>query len=422
MSAPAPSASRGAAYFDPRTLADPYAFYATARADGPVVDVSRDGREIWLIVGHDAVAEAARSPEVFSSRPVGVQGVNHYPRAEAYLREHGYGRTPHVIVMDPPRHTAHRAVLARLLRDKHMHRMRPQVRAVGETLVDGFAARGRCEFVHDYAWKLSVLVIADLLGLDRARIDDFRRWSEAWVRPMLRPLSEDETMECVRAIAEMQHFLIAEIADRRTAPRDDLLTDVANATVRNGDADVPLRTHEQLALCEALVVAGNDTTASALSLGMLRVVERPSLAARLRAEPTLIERFVEESLRYEAAVQTNFRTVTADVEFRGVHMHRGAMVLLCWGAANRDGAHYASPDTFDLDRPAFRTHHAFGGGIHGCAGAALARQELLESFALLPRRLSNVRLDDGVTPGDLRRVGGIVSHGLERLPIRFDAA
>jgi cytochrome P450 len=412
--------AHGGTYFDAATLADPYAFYGVARADGPVVDVSRDGRETWLVVGYEAVSDALRAPDVFSSRPVGIQGVNHYPRAESYLKEHGFGRVPHVIVMDPPRHTAHRAVLARLLRDKHMHRMRPQVRAVGDALVDGFASAGRCEFVRDYAWKLSVLVVSDLLGLARGRIDDFKRWSDAWVRPMLRPLTEDEMMECVRGIAELQHFLVDEIAHRRAEPRDDLLTDVANATVKTGDADVPLRTHEQLALCEALIVAGNDSTANALSLGMLRLVEFPAIAERLRAEPSLVERFAEESLRFEAAVQTNFRVATTDVDFHGVRMHKGAMVLLCWGAANRDPAQFPSPDAFDVDRPAFRTHHAFGGGIHGCAGAALARQELVESFALLLRRLANLRLDDGVSLADLRRSGGIVTHGLERLPIRFD--
>jgi cytochrome P450 len=153
---------------------------------------------------------------------------------------------------------------------------------------------------------------------------------------------------------------------------------------------------------------------------MLRLVQHPQIAARVRADPSLIERFAEESLRYESAVQSNFRCLTADTEFHGRRMHKGALVLVSWGAANQDPAQFADPSRFDIDRPAFRTHHSFGGGIHACAGAALARQELVESYALLLRRLDNLRLQLGLTLDDVQRTGGIVSHGVARLPIRFD--
>jgi cytochrome P450 len=298
--------------------------------------------------------------------------------------------------------------------------MRPQIRAVSAGLIDDFAHTGRCEFVRDYAWRLSVLVVADLLGVDRSRIDEFKLWSDAWVRPLLKPLSEEETIECMESIARLQHYLVGELEARQTAPLDDLLTDIAQASFDLGQGTVPLRRHEQLGLCEVLIVAGNDTTANALSLGMLRLVEDPALARRLRDEPALVERFAEESLRFEGAVQSNFRTLTADTEFHGRRMGKGAMVLLSWAAANRDPAAFAEPQAFDIDRDMLRSHLAFGGGIHACPGAALARQELAESFDLLLRRLDNLRLQEGWTPAAVRRAGGIVTHGLAQLPIRFD--
>jgi cytochrome P450 len=407
-------------FFEPATLADPYAYYESRRAAGPVLDVSTPDKETYLVVGAAAIREILGQPEVFSSRPVGAQGVNLYPRAEALLKERGFGRTPQFIVMDPPRHTAFRGVLAKALRDKRFHQMRPQIRAVAAQLIDDFAPSGRCEFARDYAWKLSVLVIVDLLGVGRTRIDEFKRWSDAWVRPMLQPLTEDEMIDCVTQIAELQHFLVDELAARRQSPRDDLLTDIAHATFDLGHGEVPLRQHEQLGLCEMLIVAGNDTTANALSLGMLRLVERPDLADRIRGDVRLIERFAEESLRYESAVQNNFRTLARDTEFHGIRMGQGALVLLSWAAANRDPLLYPQPQSFDIDRESFRTHLAFGGGIHTCAGAALARQELVESYDLLLRRLGNLRFADGFTAADVVRLGGLVSHGLARLPLRFE--
>jgi cytochrome P450 len=220
-------------------------------------------------------------------------------------------------------------------------------------------------------------------------------------------------------IARLQQYLVGELEARKIAPRDDLMTDIVEATFDLGQGEVPLRRHEQLGLCEMLIVAANDTTANALSLGMLRLVEAPALADRLRGEPGLIERFAEESLRYEGAVQSNFRTLTADTEFRGVRMGKGAMVLLSWAAANRDPEAFPEPQSFDVDRESVRSHLAFGGGIHTCAGAALARQELVESYELLLRRLGNLQLQEGWTPAEVRRTGGIVTHGLAQLPIRF---
>ena len=411
-----------AEFFDPRTLADPYAYYESRRTGGPVLDVSTAEKETYLVIGAAAIKEIVGRPDIFSSRPVGAQGVNLYPRAEALLKEKGFGRTPHLIVMDAPRHTAFRGVLGKMLRDKRFHKMRPQIRAVAAGLIDDFAPAGHCEFTRDYAWKLSVLVIADLLGVGRERIGEFKRWSDAWVRPLLQRLTEEEMLDCVAQIAELQHFLAGELAARRESPRDDLLTDIAHATFDLGQGNVPLRQHEQLGLCELLIVAGNDTTANALSLGMLRLVERPDIADRIRGDARLIERFAEESLRYEGAVQSNFRTLTQDTEFHGVRMRQGALVLLSWAAANRDPEVYPLPQAFDIDRASFRTHLAFGGGIHSCAGATLARQELVESYDLLLNRLRNLRFDAGFTAADLVRMGGIVSHGLARLPLRFEVA
>lgn len=407
------------AYFDPDTLADPYSWYDHVMGLGPVIAVPDAKRETWLVRSGEAIRKVLATPQLFSSRPNGVAGLNVYPRAEQHLKERGFGRVPHIITMDAPRHTAYRKVLSRLLLAKKYHQMRPSIRRIANELIDGFDD-GRCEFVHDYAWKLSILAISELVGVDVDRIEDFKRWADAWVRPLLKPLTEAQMIDCMEGVAQLQHYLVDEIARRKQSPRDDLLTDIANATIDLGQGEVPLRQHEQVGLLEALIIAGNDSTANALALGMLRLVEMPTLADELRGDVKQIERFAEESLRYESAVQNNFRTVTEDTVFEGMAMTKGATVLLCWGAANRDAAVFPDPAAFDPDRPNLRSHFAFGGGAHMCAGASLARQELVESFDVLLQRMRNVRLDDGLTPADIRRSGGVVTHGLQSLPIRFD--
>jgi cytochrome P450 len=125
-------------------------------------------------------------------------------------------------------------------------------------------------------------------------------------------------------------------------------------------------------------------------------------------------------LRYEGAVQSNFRTLVADADFHGVKMKKGASVLVSWAAANHDPDEYPNPKAFDIDRASLRSHLGFGGGIHTCPGAALARQELAESYDLLLQRLDNFRLQDGLSPGAIRRMGGLVTHGLSRLPLQFE--
>ena len=229
-------------------------------------------------------------------------------------------------------------------------------------------------------------------------------------------------MGCVEDIAAMQHYLAAEIEDRKTNPRDDLMTDVANGTLTMDGVEKPLRMHEQLAFCEAIIIAGNDSTANALALGMLRLVEFPHIADEIRGDLKLIDNFADESLRYESAVQSNFRATTQDCEFHGQKMGKGALVLVSWGGANRDPVAFENPDDFRVDRTNPKSHLGFGRGPHICAGAVLARQELVESYALLLERLHHLRLDDGWTIQDVRRSGGIVTHGLAKLPITFDTA
>ena len=415
-----PVAQEGFVFFEEHTLTNPYDFYDGVRQAGPIIRIENPHRETYLVLEYDVIREITKHPELFSSRPAG-RNLNFYPKAVAYLKEHGYGFSPQIITADPPVHTLYRNVFAQALREKRAHQLRPRIIEIAGELIDSFVDGGKCEFVMDYAWRLAILVIAEMLGVDKNDSTQFRRWANAWVLQLEQPLSEDEMLECMKNIAELQHYLVAALKDRVANPRDDILTDFAAATVDKGDGVEPLSLREVLGMCEALIIAGNDTAVSALSLGMLRLVEQPEIAERIRGDRKLIANFAEESLRYESAVQNNFRSVAEDLQFHGHKMSKGAQILLCWGAANRDPAAFEEAEKFDIDRPSVRKHQSFGYGIHACAGAVIARQELTESYALLLDRLHNIHLADGLALQDIKRKGGVVTHGLERLPIQFDA-
>ena len=286
-------------------------------------------------------------------------------------------------------------------------------------MIDRFAASGQCEFVHDYAWSLAAQVIADLLGVDQAQLEEFKRWSDAWVRPLLQPLTEDEMIYCMGQIAELQHYLVGELDARRAAPRDDLMSDIARATFDLGQGEVPLRKHEQLGMCEVLIVAGNDTTANALSLGMLRLVECPGWLI----ESVVISRRSNGSRKSHCATRARCRIISARSPRTPswVDCAWGRVLWCCGPRPPRIATRRLGPGRCLRHRPRLGPLHlAFGGGIHTCAGASLARQELVESYDQLLRRLGNFRLQEGLTPNDIRRMGGLVTHGLARLPIRFD--
>ena len=224
-----PEAQEGFVFFEERTLTNPYEFYDDVRQAGPVVPIENPYRETYLVLEYDVIREVTKHPELFSSRPAG-RNLNFYPKAVAYLKKHGYGFSPQIITADPPLHTTYRNIFAQALREKRAHQLRPRIIEISGELIDSFVDDGKCEFVMDYAWRLAILVIAEILGVNKNDSEQFRRWAKAWVLQLEQPLSEGEMLECMKKIAELQHYLVAALKDRVTNPRDDILTDLAAAT------------------------------------------------------------------------------------------------------------------------------------------------------------------------------------------------
>ena len=406
---------------DPAVLAEPYDFYDALRREAPVHPTPYG---FWLISRYDDVMSVVRDPERFSSQMLGPFAEEPSPEVAAVLVD-AYPGVPTLLTNDPPSHTRFRNLVNKAFTPKRVGQMEGDIRRIAEELVDAFAGAGEVEIVSQFAVPLPLTVIADALGVDRADMAAFKRWSDDSVAPLSGLLTEERKVECARSRVEMQRYMVARIEERRAGRRDDLLSDLVHARLdpAAGEVDAgaegePLSIAELLNVIEQLLVAGNETTTKLITSGLLVLLEQPEELERVRADPALVANLVEEALRYESPVQMLFRTAKVDAEVGGVTIPAGTPCLVMYGSANRDDTHFPSADHFDVGRANARTHLAFGQGPHFCVGAALARAEGRIAFEVLLDRLDDL----AVAPANpFERELSMVLRGWRALHLTFTA-
>jgi cytochrome P450 len=340
--------------FDPAVKRDPYPYYAALRRDAPVFHVAARG--MWAVSRHADVSFALKRPDLFSS------SIN-ADRAEIPARETLLGA-------DPPAHTALRKRVERSFTPRRIRDLGPRIEALSATLAAAIAARGHADVIADLAVPLPVVLIAELLGVDPARHEEFKRWADALItRGTGRPSPTDRAVLDARA-TELKSFLGGVIEARRATPGDDLI----GALVRD-DADAPgLSPAQALNFAVLLLLGGSETTTHLIGNALRALLADAEALNRVRADPALLPAVVDEALRFDAPVQVILRRTTTEVDLAGRRVPPGATVLLLLGAANRDEQVFADAARFRLDRGELK-HLAFGLGPHYCLGAALARME-----------------------------------------------
>ena len=396
---------------DPVQREDPYPSYAALRREAPVYQVPSLG--VLAVSRHADVVAVLRSPELFSSAAMAAA-----VRKPADLAPGvGQGEAPDptamsIIGADPPGHTRLRSIVSRAFTPRRIADLEPRVREIARDLLARFVPRGECDLVADYAVPLPVGVIAELLGIDRERHADFKRWSDAAMRAVFDSPSPEEAEQLGQALVEMNDYVEQTIAARRARPGDDLIGTLLRAESEEG----ALTADEVRLFVFTLLVAGNVTTTHLIGNAMLVLLSHPSELAKVTHTPALVPGLVEEALRYDAPVQLTLRTATQDVAIAGVTIPRGAVVAPLSGSANRDERVFPDPDRFDVTR-ASKEQLAFGHGIHFCLGAALARLEARVAFEeLLPRLRDPIRADERVTWTNV-----LTLRGPTALHLRFES-
>jgi cytochrome P450 len=415
-------------HLEPDTLRCPYAIFDELRTEQPVTYAP--AIECWVVSRFDDIVHVARRPEIFSSmRPTGPLLARQQRRAFEELAAEDpelaavvtrvMGRTRVLLNADPPDHARQRKLVNRAFTPPKVKSIEPRIRALAESLVDGFAERGEVELVQEFCVLLPLTIIAECLGVADGDLPLFQKWSDDFVASIgNHELTKAQFRSLVQSQQEFFDYFLDKIAARRAEPREDLITDVVHATL-DGE---PLTDQEILWMFNQFLVAGNETTTKLLASAMRILLAQPELMERLRADPTLLAGFVEEVLRLESPVQGLYRTALTDTEIGGVPIKAGEHMLLLFAAGNRDDAKFPEPDELDPCRANAMQNLAFGHGEHYCLGSALARAEGRIGLEVLLERLDDIRPAPGVDVEHLEYEPSYILHGLQRLPIVFTLA
>jgi cytochrome P450 len=323
----------------------------------------------------------------------------------------------HVVTMDGDDHARTRGLLSKLITPKRLSENEDFMWRLVDQQIARFIDRGRCEFMEDYAKPLSMLVIADLLGVPTEDHGEFRA---TLGNEHVGDIGESETV-ARNPLAWLDQKFTEYVADRRREPRDDVLTELATATYPDGS--VP-PVDEVVKLATFLFAAGMETTTKLLSAGMRVIAERPDIQQRLRDDRARIPAFLEEALRMESPVKSHFRLASTTTAIGDTDVPACTIIMLLPGASNRDPRKFDNPHEFQPDRPNVREHVAFGRGAHSCPGAPLARAESRISINRLLDRMTDIKISESMhgPAGDRNYVYDptFIMRGLSALHLEFD--
>ncbi|MFF2808881.1 cytochrome P450 [Streptomyces sp. NPDC058000] len=360
-----------------------------------------NGRRAWIVTGYDAARQVLVNHEDFSSVRDDPRFPATAPRFEAARKIRNF------LGMDPPEHTAQRRTLTASFTVKRIARLRPHIQQIVDGLLDAIlAGDGTADLVPQFALPVPSMAICHLLGVP---YDDHAFFEEQSRRIVQ---GESSLEDSAAAFANVRDYLADLIETKRRTPGDGLLDELITDHVATGGLDAA--DLSEMALL--LLVAGHETTANAIALGVLTLLEHPEVLARVRADAGAVPGVVEELLRLLSIADGVPRFATRDTEIAGQSIAAGDGVLVAVAANNRDEAVFSDPGAFDADRAA-RRHVAFGYGIHQCLGQNLARAEMEIALASIVARIPTLRL--AVPADELRLKHPAGLHGVVALPVTW---
>ena len=380
-------------------LGDPHAAFRRLRREDPLPWYPGSGGA-WCVLKHADVLAVSRDPQRFTS----TRGIQIGITAEARPAM----MPPTILEMDPPEHNQHRKLVIRAFTPGATAHQETMIRAIARECLDAIEPGSVADLVDALAVPLPMYVIAEMLGVPRSDRPRFKRWSDS----MIEAGGGRRTPATDAALGEMLGYFAEVLADRRRAPKDDLVSTLARAEIEGEQLSDP----QILMFCITLLAAGNETTRNLISGGSLLLARNPEQRERLLGERSLLPNAIEEMLRWWTPVQSFTRVAVGDTELRGKSIRGGDVLLLLYASANRDEEVWgADADRFDVGRDhAKKRHLAFGFGEHLCLGAPLARMEARVLFEELLARFPHFEL-----AGEPEMLHSRLMHGVEQLPVRF---
>jgi cytochrome P450 len=373
------------------------------RAHDPVHWDARN--DFWLLTRHADVLFVSKHTDTFSSVPKGPW--------------HAFdGSGVSIQALDGPEHHDKRRIVSGLFTPRMVRRLEALARQVIDEQIDAVEGQGGCDFVDSFAVPVPMRVIAEMVGVADQDLDRFRRWSDELMLGLGH--GEDPASRAgIDAMGAMIELFRGEIAQRRSEPRDDILSSLVEAAdagrLSDQDGSFALGENELAFFGPFLTLAGNETTRHALSYGMLALLEHPQELERLRADPSLLPTAADEILRWTSVVRAMRRVALRDTEVGGKRIAAGDSLVMVYASANRDEAVFEDPFRFDVGRDP-NEHVALGTGPHYCLGANLARMEIQVVLERVLARLPGLRLEPGAQP-----VAGehTIVRAVEKMPVVF---
>jgi cytochrome P450 len=404
---------------------DPYPYFEWVRSQHPVWQESKYG--VFMVTGYAEARDVYKDPATFPEHddasgtfsscntvsgpfvkfPEPVEGDDVTELIKKYRQELPF--SDQLPSFDPPNHTAHRHLLMRLITPKRLRENEDFMWSYADQLIDSLATSGSCEWVTQYAEPFTLTVVADLEGVPESDHGMFREH--------LSTVSEGMQHKPLEFLYEQFSRYIEE---RRANPADDVMGGLATATFPDGSTP---EVKDAALIAANLFVGGQETTVRMLTFCLRMLAERPDLQEAVRADQEKIPNFIEETLRLESPLRTQFRMARVKTVLGGVEIPAGGTIMLAPGACNRDPRTFENPGEFDLDRVNARQQIAFGHGIHTCAGAPLARAEGRVTLSRILQRTANIAINENEHgPADARRYDYLPTfflRGLQKLYLQL---
>ena len=391
---------------DPDVLDDPNTFYSRLVKQVPVWRVGET--DIYTVNSYGAVTEACRRVEDFSSNLVYLlyREPDGLPGREKHSL--GGGETSQVLATaDPPRHASHKKLISSEFSPKRIASLEAQLKEMTRERLAGGLRTGRIEFMTELANLIPIDVVSELIAFTERNTQALFDAAIIQTDMLASAISKEELESRLTFSSETTAWVFMQLQAAMQGPGEGILGLLA-AGINAGEVDIPLA----MAVLLTLFAAGGESTSSLIGNSVLMLARDKALQQRLREQPDLIAKFIEESLRLESPFRYHMRIAKRDAELCGVNIPEGSTMLMMWGAANRDPAMFERPGEIDLDRP--RRHVGFGSGIHVCLGNTLARLEARVVIASLLEATSEFGVKDGEAP---RWVPSLAVRRLDRLPL-----